>query len=39
MRNISAHQYDRLDLDFVWSAAIEALPQLTQLTQQITPYV
>lgn len=36
MRNIIAHQYDRLDLDFVWSAATEALPQLIQ---QITPYL
>jgi uncharacterized protein with HEPN domain len=36
MRNIIAHQYDRLDLDFVWQAATRDLPRLIE---QITPYL
>lgn len=36
MRNIIAHQYDRLDLDFVWQAATHSLPQLIV---EITPYL
>jgi len=35
MWNIIAHHYDRVDLDFFWNAATEAL---ASLVEQITPH-
>jgi uncharacterized protein with HEPN domain len=36
MRNIIIHEYDRLDLDFLWQVAMNDLPQLAH---QLTPYL
>ncbi|NEQ98453.1 MAG: DUF86 domain-containing protein [Cyanothece sp. SIO2G6] len=39
MRNILAHQYDKIDVDVVWGAIQEDIPELIVMLQPLLPEV
>lgn len=37
MRDIIAHQYDRLDLDIVWTVVQDSIPELLTMIAPLLP--